>query len=91
MNLQYLLEKVESRESFYEFLCALLADKTEDEQKEKINASPPYGPTANGWENTTLTQFLESIKSFMEDTSQIPQEPQWYSFAMLLFAGKSYE
>ncbi|MFN5982893.1 MAG: hypothetical protein ACK476_18955 [Fluviicola sp.] len=91
MDLNDLLEKVNSKDSFLQFVKALKLDKIEEDEKEKINPSSLYSSGINGWENGTISSFLESIESFGEDSEHIGEEPNWKSFALLLFAGKFYE
>lgn len=90
-KLEDLFENVSSKESFLIFLEALLSDKIDENKKEKISPSSPYGPGANGWENNSLEALLESILAFGRDSSLIVESPSWKSFALLLYAGKFYE
>lgn len=89
MELYKLLEKVNSRETFLEFVEASRLDKIDEEEKEKANPSSPYSAGANGWENITIPTFLEAIHGYCEDREEI--QPDWKSFALLLYAGKCYE
>lgn len=91
MELHKLLENVHSKETFLHFVEALMLDKADEDQKEKITPSAPYGPGANGWENGTVVEFLESVHAYGEDSSSIEEEASWKSFALLLYAGKFYE
>jgi len=91
MDLDELLETVNSKETFLRFVEALTLDKADEEKKEKIKKSDPYGPGANGWENDGIIQFLEAIHAYGEDSSSIGEEANWKSFALLLYAGKFYE
>ncbi|WP_289136480.1 hypothetical protein [uncultured Brevibacillus sp.] len=46
------------------------------------------------WENQTLDGFLEAMESWMEDTMDIgflAEQPEWKSFAAILYMGKIYE
>lgn len=89
MDLDKLLCKVHSKESFLEFLDALRKDKEEEDNEEKINPSSPYSSGANGWENSTVSEFLDAIYRFGLDNEEITQD--WKSFALLLYTGKFYE
>lgn len=91
LNLDELFEKVHSKETFLHFIDALMLDKADEDKKEKIRKSDPYGPGENGWENETIVQFLEAIHAYGEDSSSIGEEANWKSFALLLYAGKFYE
>ncbi|ARV08297.1 hypothetical protein BTO05_01065 [Winogradskyella sp. PC-19] len=91
MDLNELLERVNSKDTFLQFVKALKDDKIDEDEKEKTNPSSPYSSGANGWENGTISSFLESIEAYGEDSEQIKDEPNWKSFALLLYAGKFYE
>ena len=91
MDLDELLEKVNSKSSFLEFVKALKQDKIDEDEKEKINPSSPYGPGANGWENGTVSAYLGALQSFGEDSEHIKEQAEWKTFALLLYAGKFYE
>jgi len=44
------------------------------------------------WENHTLSDYLESLQAWLEDTRErVPAEPSWDFIANLLGAGKIYE
>ena len=89
-DLNELLEKVSSKETFFEFLKgALKLDKEDEDEKEKVNPSPAYSAGANGWENGTISAYLDAMQAFGQDTDKIKLD--WKSFALLLYAGKFYE
>lgn len=90
MELYKLLEAVNSKESFLDFVQALKLDRIDEIEKEKIKTSSPYGPGINGWQNITIDDFLDAIHSYGQDSSEI-KEPNWKTFALLLYAGKMYE
>lgn len=89
MNLDELLEQVNSKETFLEFVEALKHDKIEEEQKEKLNPSSPYSSGANGWENDSIIDFLDSAHAFSLDSEEL--DLSWKGFALFLYAGKFYE
>jgi len=91
MKLDDLLDKVNSKQSFLDFVEALRDDKIDEDEKEKIKKSNPYGPGANGWQNGTIDTFLDAIHAFGQDSSNITEQPDWKGFALLLYAGKFYE
>ena len=91
IDLNKLLEEVNSKESFIRFVNALKKDKIDEQEKEKINPSSPYDPGVNGWENTTIDLFLDTMESYAEDSPLIEENPSWKNFALLLYAGKFYE
>lgn len=90
------LEMVTDRESFFDFVHALIADRQEEVAKEKKNPSNPYGSGANGWENDTIEDFLEAALAWatetdMGETQGLPSGPNWKGFAVFLYCGKIYE
>lgn len=91
MSLDKLLEKVNSKETFLQFVKALKEDKIDEDEKEKTKPSSPYSFGANGWENGTITNFLDALERYGEDSALVSKEPNWKTFALLLYAGKFYE
>lgn len=89
MELDELLEKVNSKKSFLDFVEALKDDKIDEDQKEKENPSSPYSDGKNGWVNNSIAQFLDSIHAYGIDNDKINLD--WRSMAELLYAGKFYE
>ena len=86
-----LLEKVKDRASFLIFVAALIADRKQSVEKERQRPSSPYGPDANGWENTTIEAFVDAAFRWAEDSEDLPEEPSWKAFATFLYCGKIYE
>lgn len=92
MELYDLLEKVTDEESFFEFAKALQADKEDESRKEKVNPSNPYSHGWNGWQNSTIDEFLESAIAYTEDSEPWKRESNpWKKFAEFLYGGKIYE
>jgi len=94
--LQTALEAVNDSESFLAFVRALIADRIDEIQIEKVNPSPPYGRGANGWENGTIEAFLEAAVSWAEVTDfgerqRTTDQNPWHKFALFLYLGKIYE
>jgi hypothetical protein len=90
------LERVTDLESFLDFVMSLAADRRDEVAKERINPSNQYGPGANGWENTTIEDFLEAASAWAEATKMgktlgLPADPTWKNFAAFLYCGKIYE
>jgi hypothetical protein len=83
-------ENVNSGKTFLEFLRLLENDFSNSMFEEAENPSPPYDHTTRGWENVTISQFLEAAHAWAAD-SEIPEAPSWQWFATLLLAGKGYE
>ena len=59
MELDKLIERVDSKESFLEFVAALRGDWESSRAAEHVRRSSPYGPDPGGWENPELGRFLE--------------------------------
>ena len=72
-SVQSKLDAVHDEDSFVAFVSALAADRVEEVAKEKESASSPYGPGANGWENATVEDFLESAAAWAADWKKSPE------------------
>lgn len=78
------IKKVETKDNFVTFIDLLISD---------------YKNNREEWENKTLEEYLESMKSWLEDmewyyknTSQyMPDDINWNFFANVLYSGKIYE
>jgi hypothetical protein len=95
-ELEQLLELVTDRDSFLAFAGALVADRVDEVEQEKQTPSSPYGPGANGWENSTIEAFLDAALAWarstrMGQTQGLAAEPSWKAFAVFLYSGKVYE
>ena len=89
------LDRVEDRETFFQFVHALIEDRVDEVEKEQEQPSNPYGPGANRWENGTIEAFLHAAVRWAEDSigqkDGMTDEPTWKSFATFLWCGKIYE
>jgi hypothetical protein len=91
-DLHKLLEQVTDKNTFLQFVEALIADRKEEVEKEKTNPSNSYSSGANGWENGTIEQYLESSVAWAKASpTSLKQENLWKSFAEFLYMGKIYE
>jgi hypothetical protein len=96
-----LIDQVVDETSFLQFLSALKDDWDDEQAKESVAPSSPYGPGANGWENRTIGDFLEATISWASDTpaerwaetsgDSATPENTWRRVAHILLAGKYYE
>jgi hypothetical protein len=93
-----LLENVIDEQTFLEFVRALLADRIDEVEKERLSPSHPYGSGANGWENGTIEMSLQAAISWADGShfgrSRIDGKfngNPWSQFAHFLYAGKIYE
>jgi len=95
MKLDDYLENVKDQESFLEFVKALQADKEDEDLKEDKKPSNPYSHGHNGWENNTISGFLESAVAWAEATNfgekLKPESNIWKKLALFLYGGKIYE
>lgn len=95
MELNTLLNQVKDEKSFLIFVKAMLNERYEDIELEKIKPSSPYGPSNKGWENITLENFLRGSIAWAEDTDfgskQNIDTNLWHKFAVFLYCGKIYE
>jgi len=91
MDLDNLLNQVNSKETFIYFIKALKEDKTDELCEKKNSPSSLYSSGHNGWENDTLVDFLDSIHAFSQDSKLIKETPDWKTFALIFYAGKFYE
>lgn len=91
-----LLDLVKDEATFLAFVDALRLDKLDEEEKERVSPSSPYGPGANGWENQTVEAFLGAACAWGGATNVDlaqgldPANP-WKRFAVFLYCGKIYE
>jgi hypothetical protein len=90
MKLDDLLEKVNSKKTFLDFVEALRDDWV-DEEKSGIRKLHPHGPRTDDWQNLTVETFLDSVHSFGQDSPHVSEQPDWKTFALLLYAGRFYE
>jgi hypothetical protein len=91
MSLNEQADKVNSKETFLEFIRALAADRAAEEEVEKKSPSSPYGPGALGWENGSIGAFLDAMQAWASASRDLPEKPEWNTFARILLAGKFYE
>jgi len=84
------IKSITSLKDFLGFLEALETEKREEDKLELVNPSSPYGSGHKGWENTTIPDFLESMRAASVDGAA-DSEPSWRAFAKMLYMGKIYE
>jgi hypothetical protein len=85
-------DRVDSKETFLEFVAALRADLEASRIEENPQPSSPYSAAAGGWENSDLGRFLAAMHAWTEDMGdRIEPQPSWRMFADMLMAAKIYE
>ena len=68
--------QVNDRNSFLVFLRSLAKDFAENPDE---------------WENRTITDYLESISAWVEDSVEEPEQVDFKKMANLFYVGKIYE
>ena len=84
MNLNAVIDKIETRQDFIDFVHLLMNDLQNNGDK---------------WENPDLPRYLEALASWTEDMDgyflnkgeEPPQHPTWKLFAEILIAASIYE
>ena len=66
MDVREALDTVVDEESFVRFLKALADDRADEVEKEKLSPSSGYASGANGWEHSTIEDFLEAVAAWAE-------------------------
>lgn len=90
-KLEKALDSVKDEKTFLDFLKVLAKDCADEMEKEKIHPSSPFGPGANGWENSTIDSFLESAAAWEEDSINEETDNVWQRVAEIIYMGKLYE
>jgi hypothetical protein len=91
-DLQDKLYNVHDRDSFFEFVQALIDDRVE---KAKDEDRFPYGGQPDRWETATIESYLDAALRWGQDARDLPTgmptEASWHGFATFLYCGKIYE
>lgn len=88
------LDGVQNRETFIEFVSALIRDRDETVAKEQQAPESQRGYGAFGWQNDTIEAYFVAALACVEahaDRDDILKEPSWQAFAVFLYVGKIYE
>jgi hypothetical protein len=91
MSLVDYLENVKDKETFVEFVNALIEDRSRAETIEQQNVEN-YKATlepALGWHNTNIESFLQAALVWMVDSDR--KDVSWKLMAEFLYSGKIYE
>lgn len=86
-------DAVHDRDSFIRFVQALSADREAAEQLERADPRRYQYGGANGWQNSSISSFLECALAGAEDQENWgnTNSPSWQDLAVFLFLGKIYE
>ena len=84
---------VKDRETFAAFVRALIADRKRAEASEASSAAPSWGSRLSGWENVSISSFLESALAGSLDQLEwgTSSGVSWRDLAVFLYLGKIYE
>jgi hypothetical protein len=94
MTLIDYLDNVKDRETFIEFVWALIRDRKETVAKEKEAPESQRGYGAFGWQNDTIESYFEAALACVDaniNKDDILKEASWAAFAEFLYVGKIYE
>lgn len=89
MNLTDYLENVQDKQTFIEFVNALIEERSRAERIEQQGIEKYKSGTALGWHNTNLESFLQSALVWLVDSDK--DEVSWKLMAEFLYSGKIYE
>lgn len=90
MSLVDYLENVKDKETFVEFLNALIEDRSRAEEIEQRNIENYQSDgAALGWNNTNIESFLQAALVWLVDSDK--NEVSWKLMAEFLYSGKIYE
>lgn len=95
-NLHALADAVCDEESFLQFVKDLVADWDEEKEIEVKTPASPYSQGALGWENGSISAFLDAASSWGDATIDgtkyyVKPNNSWCRAAHILHAGKFYE
>ena len=83
------LENVTDKETFIEFVNALVEDRSKAEKMEQLNAENYQTEGALGWQNTNIESFLQAAVVWLVDSDK--NDVSWKLMAEFLYRGKIYE
>lgn len=87
-------DEVHDRASFIRFVEALIEDRREAEEMERVEPGKYRMGGANDWQNATISSFLECALAGSEaqdDWGTGGAGPGWRDLAVFLYLGKIYE
>lgn len=95
-SLRLLLDDVQDLQSFIGFIDGLRRDSEDADRKEALKPAGPYSSGWNGWENGSISAFLERAVAWTEDNQGgdpafLADENPWKAAARIIYAGKYYE
>ncbi len=91
-----IIESVKDRDTFLQFLNAVIADRAHAEEAEQLDPKTHQWSGANGWQNTSIASFLEAASCYFSHTDcphnkSTSSQLEWSDLANFLYFGKIYE
>ena len=76
MQIHEMIQRIESKQDFLEFLDALTSDSAK----------------GVGWENGSIETYLDAMHRCTSSRGErVSSQPSWRTFAEILYSGKIYE
>ncbi len=93
MSPENLIDKVKDKETFIQFLDALILDRQDAENLERDNPTKYQWDGANNWQNSSISSFLESASMYLIEGPHRHEGDKinWKDLAAFLYFGKIYE
>jgi hypothetical protein len=97
MSFYEMAEKVDSKESFLDFVQALAEDAGAADVEPEITTEGQLNLSPRGWENGSIAAFLGAMSAWASANSgitgepMVPEQASWRAFAEILHSGKFYE
>jgi hypothetical protein len=91
-----LVDQVNDLRSFLDFVEALIDDRVDEVEKQRVEPIDQFGRGPNGWENHSIESFLFAALRWAQDSDMgqnqgLPAAATWKAFAVFLYCGKIYE
>ena len=93
MSPEELLDKIDSKETFLEFLDAFVSNREEAAALEAKDPTKYQWGGANAWQSSSISSFLCSSRVYFESGPQRHDgaDLSWKDLAEFLYFGKIYE
>lgn len=93
MELEDYLANVKDRETFCQFVEALVQDCSAAEAALQDSPDEYKWTDVKGWQNMTVSNYLDASLAWYKDSAHLEEnsEPSWHKFAEILYGGKIYE
>jgi hypothetical protein len=91
MEFWEIVDKVDSKESFLQFIEALRTDWHRKHNLVRRKDGADTEIVGEPWENCYLPDFLEAMQAYVEDSSRLPADFPFNTLASILMASTMYE